>query len=119
MQYILRYNVRPWTVNHERTLHHQQRAKLVKEWREAFFWLAKEQKIPRLAEVRFVVTPYLKDRRMQDVGACLPAAKAAIDGLVDAGVLEDDNPKFVKFLGFNCPVVGQGNGLELLVESCG
>lgn len=31
----------------------------------------------------------------QDVGSCAPAAKAAIDGLIDAGWLDDDDPEHV------------------------
>lgn len=91
---------------------------LVKKWREAFRILALEQKIPHyLSEVEVVVTPYLADRRgVQDVGAAFPAAKASIDGLVDAKVMEDDDPTILTFLGFRAPIFGQGNALELEIS---
>jgi hypothetical protein len=66
-----------------------------------------------------LVTPHLRDGRTQDVGACYPAAKAAIDGLVDAGVIPDDGPQYVTRLTFDPPVLrsAAGDALELsLVE---
>lgn len=113
----LRYEDRPWTVNAERRLHPMQRHVLVKRWREAFYLLALEAHAPRgLIEVSIIATPYLENRRgIQDVGAAFPAAKAAVDGLVDAGVMDDDDPSIMKFLGFRVPVFGQGNALELQV----
>ncbi len=57
-----------------------------------------------------------RQRSQQDVGACFPAAKAAIDGLVGAGVIPDDTPDHVITLTFRAPVVGQGDGLELVVS---
>ena len=113
----LRHQDRPWTINAERRLHPMQRHVLVKRWREAFCLLALEAKLPRdLSNVSITVTPYLENRRgIQDVGAAFPAAKAAIDGLVDARVMEDDNPSILQYLGFNAPIFGQGNALVLEV----
>lgn len=65
---------------------------------------------------RIVVTPYLARGPRQDIGACFPAAKAAIDGLVDAGCWPDDTPDWVTRLEFRPPVMGQGDGLELRLE---
>lgn len=118
VEFTLRYDSRPWTLNGERKLHPKQRAKLVREWREAFWLLAHEAHVPRhLTDVAVIATPFLSNRRgMQDVGAAFPAAKAAIDGLVDAGVLVDDDPRYLKYLGFHAPVIGRGDGLELTVR---
>ena len=115
MKYVLRWDERPFTTNGERRLVPMQRAHLVKKWREAFRYLAVEANIPHyLRDVSIIVTPYYKDNRaVSDCGGVAPAAKAAIDGLVDANVMEDDNPKFLKFLGFRAPVIGHGDGLEL------
>lgn len=117
--FTLRHLERPWTENAERRLHYMQRAQLVKSWRKAFCLLALEAKLPKLlTNVEIVVTPYLANRRgIQDAGAAFPAAKAAIDGLVDAHVLADDNPTIVKFVGFWAPIIGQGNALELRVSA--
>ena len=66
--------------------------------------------------VDVTVTPHLATRRgMQDVAGCFPAAKAAIDGLVDAGVIPDDTPEHLASLTFLAPVVGHGDALELVV----
>ena len=42
------------------------------------------------------VVPFHKDRRwLTDAGAQMPSAKAALDGIVDAGVLPGDDPAHV------------------------
>jgi len=95
-------------------MHPMKRAKLVRQWRQTFALLALEATIPSLEEVSIIVTPYAKDRRWRaDVGAAAPCAKACIDGLTDAGVFPDDNPDYVKYLGFHAPVIGKGDGLEI------
>lgn len=117
VSFELRHDDRPWTANAERRLHPMQRHVLVKRWREAFRILAAEARIPSgITDVQVIVTPYLENRRgVQDVGAAFPAAKAAIDGLVDARVMEDDDPSILTYLAFNAPIFGQGNGLVLEV----
>ena len=108
---------RPLTLNKERNLHHMERAGIVKDYRQAFGWLAKVEKIPALPAIKVYATPLAKDRRWkQDVGACFPSVKAAIDGLVDAGVLPDDNPDFVRALTFFPAEIGDVDGLRLVIE---
>lgn len=110
---------RPWTTNAERTWNPYARSRTVREWREAFCVLALEAKLPRPLTAPVVVTcmPVLRDHRRQDVGACYPAVKAAIDGLVDAGVLVEDNPDHVASIVFVRPEVGaQGDALVLRIE---
>ena len=108
---------RPLTLNKERNLHHMERAGIVKDYRQAFGWLAKVEKIPALPAIKVYATPLAKDRRWkQDVGACFPSVKAAIDGLVDAGVLPDDNPAFVRALTFFPAEIGAVDGLRLVIE---
>lgn len=108
---------RPWTTNQERKKgSHYLRSQITKWWRESFFEAACDAGVPALNKVRIEVTPILPDRKMQDVGACYPTAKAAIDGLVDAGVLEDDSPQYVSTITFHSPVVLKRRmGLELLI----
>jgi crossover junction endodeoxyribonuclease RusA len=106
--FILEYEVRPWTLNNERKLHHMKRAKLVKEWRDEFCSLAQENMLPHFVACEVTAQPYvLNARYRQDVGACFPAVKAAIDGLVDAGVLLDDNANIVTKLTFLAPELGR------------
>ena len=114
--YTLLYEVRPdFTLNKERTVHHHARAKVVKSWRQAFCELAQDAMIPRLEKIEVVAQPYvLNARYRQDVGACFPVVKAAIDGLVDAGVLLDDHAGIVIRLTFLAPQFGK-DGLELTI----
>ena len=116
MTYTLTYEHRPdFTLNKERTVHHMVRAKVVKEWRNAFCELAQDSMIPRMEQIEVTVQPYVQNARYrQDVGACFPQVKAAIDGLVDAGVLIDDHAGIVLKLTFLAPQYGR-DALELTI----
>jgi hypothetical protein len=72
--------------------HHRVKAALTKEIREAACVMTRHAKVPRLERVHvlYVVHPTSIARR-RDPGNWAPSAKAAVDGMVDAGVLEDDN----------------------------
>lgn len=70
-----------WRVRHART----------KALREAAAVLARQQKIPTLARAHIVGVYMPPDRRRRDVANLYPSFKAAIDGLVDAAVLDDDD----------------------------
>jgi len=115
-RWILEDDTRPWTVNAERSWHFHKRAAHVRECRERFGWLALGQQVPRLTAVKIAAVPLAKDRRgIQDVAACLPAVKAAIDGIVDAGVIDDDDPRFVHSLTFLPTQVVGRDGLRVVV----
>jgi hypothetical protein len=96
-----------WTLNKERTIHHMQRAKLVKEWRDATATVAIARKIPKkLKAVEITFTPHRRNRQGRaDTGGHFPVAKACIDGLVDAGILWEDGPDIVRRLTFEAPVI--------------
>lgn len=116
VSFSLEFDSRPWTTNSERRGNRWVRASLTKEWRTAFHWLCAEQRMPPLAWCHITAEPWLASRRgMQDTGACSPAVKAAIDGLVDAGLLQDDSPKFVRQLTFVAPQIGR-DALVLIIE---
>lgn len=74
----------------ERT-HWRRRSELSREWRERTCWLAKAVGIPRLQRASVVIYIAFGDKRRRDVGNYQPTAKAIVDGLVDAGVLPDDD----------------------------
>jgi hypothetical protein len=106
--------VQEWTLTHAdrivsanrfRNLHHYQKAAVSGAWREAFGWLAKEAGMPPLQQVGVRVQVSLHGRRQMDVDAATACAKAAIDGLVDAGILSDDKPPFVQWITFCAPVL--------------
>ena len=71
---------------------HHAHAQLVKTIRQAACLLARHHHIPHLqqAHILYVVHPNPATRR-RDPGNWAPSAKAAIDGLIDAHVLPDDN----------------------------
>jgi crossover junction endodeoxyribonuclease RusA len=120
--WVLKYEARPWTVNSERAGGARgiggprARADLTREWRTAFWALCLEQKIPPLQHVHIEALQVCRDKRMPDIGACYPAAKAAIDGLVDAGVIVDDNGQWVQGLTFVPPVALGYDALVLRID---
>lgn len=108
--WTLTYGARPWLLNAERSGGrggiggHFGRAELVREWRETFALLAREQRMPPLEWIRVEVQQTCATRRLPDTGSCFPAVKAAIDGLVDVNVIPDDGPRYVQALTFLAPV---------------
>lgn len=105
--------LRPWTTNSERKGHWSSRAKLTKAWRDYFHMIGKDR--PRLAWAHITVTPFQARGVLQDTGACHPAVKAAVDGMVDAGILENDTAEFLRSLTF-LPTRRGEDGLHILVE---
>lgn len=79
---------------------------------------AVEAEIPKFERIHISVVPLHKNGRSpQDTAACFPAAKAAIDGLVDAGIVEDDTPNIVQRIDFYSPIVDGVDGLRIVVRS--
>lgn len=113
--YRLEFAQRPWTTNAERAGNRWERADLVKTWRSAFHVLAKSEQMPEMEWITVTVEPHQKGGRLQDVGACNPAVKAAVDGIVDAGVLPDDSPQYMKSLVF-LPPQNDRNSLVLYIR---
>jgi hypothetical protein len=115
--WTLTYPARPWTVNDERKRHWSDRATKTKEWREAFGWLARKARIPRLPRVFVSVQVECRTAKsMPDPGACYPAVKAAVDGLVDAGVIAGDRAEQVAGLLLWAPVVTGRDAVTLTVH---
>ena len=111
----LTYEKRPLTTNAERSGNRWGRASHVKEWREAYAWLARRQRIPRMEWINVTAQPFQKRGRLQDTAACNPSVKAAIDGLVDAGVVPDDTGDFVREIRF-LPCKRGDDSLTLIIE---
>ena len=115
-EYELTYNARPWSFNVERRTNRFQRAPMVAEWRDAYRLLALESKVPPLQWIHVEARPqYRTARSLPDTAACVGSVKAAIDGLVDAGVLPDDGPELVRRVTFEAPVVDRGLHSDRLV----
>ena len=114
VSYSLTYDKRPWTTNSERAGNRWTRAADTQEWRNAFHLLAKAHRVPPMEWIAVVAQPRMKGR-LQDTAACNPAVKAAIDGIVDAGVIPDDTPDFCRTIIFMPPQRHHSNHLELIL----
>ena len=102
----LTYHARPWSLNVERQGNRWKRAEMIREWREAFRVLALDEHIPPLTTLQVHAHPFYRTARsLPDTAACVGSVKAAIDGLVDAGVIEEDGPDIVRTVTFHAPVV--------------
>ena len=80
-------------INANQNIHWRDRSKLVKALRQTAWAIARRDKLTALqrAHIAYVFHPATKSDRRRDSGNWSPSAKAAIDGLVDAGILPDDN----------------------------
>jgi hypothetical protein len=79
-------------LNDNQRLNKFRKADHISALRGAAIIAARQAKAPRLerAHIFYVVHPATKGRR-RDPGNWSPSAKAAVDGLVEAGLLPDDN----------------------------
>lgn len=120
--WILTYQARPWLLNAERAGGnrgvggHYGRAAKAAEWRQAYAGLCLEEKVPALQWLHVEALQTCRDRRMPDIGACFPAVKAAIDGIVDAGVVPDDDSRYLRQLTFTAPACTGTDALVLRVS---
>jgi hypothetical protein len=105
---------RPLTVNAVVNLHRMAWAKHTADTRAEWTWLARAAKVQPCEAVELTVTPLHSSRRSpQDVAACAPEAKAAIDGLVDAGMISDDSPAHLLRVTFLPPAIGDVDGMAI------
>ncbi|GAA5132382.1 RusA family crossover junction endodeoxyribonuclease [Pseudonocardia adelaidensis] len=79
-------------------MHHMARARLVREVRETAGWLAQAARIPRAERVRVELRYTPRTRCRRDADNLVPTFKALVDGLVDAGVVPDDDDAHVERL---------------------
>lgn len=91
---------RTWTVtlptglallNANHVTHYHTKRKLVAALRTAGKQAAEDAQVPAIQCAHIIGHYCPPDRRRRDVGNLYPSFKAAIDGLVDAGVLPDDD----------------------------
>ena len=100
--------LRPSSLNAERSSHWRTRHHATAEWRQTTNLVAtgRTDYGPRVEPIRqpvsITVQPVQKGK-LPDAGNCYPSAKAAIDGLVDAGVLIDDDPRHVHTVELRAP----------------
>ncbi len=103
------------TTNAERRLHWSERAEVVRSWRVAAQVYARQARVPALrwAEVEFAIA---KRGRAADAGAHHPVTKAVLGGLVDAGVLADDDPAHVVQIVELPPVRGEADAVTVTLR---
>lgn len=82
-------------INANQRLHHHAKAKLTKAWREASAGLMVCYRQPYYQRAQVTVGIRFPTNHRRDVGNYYPTAKAILDGLVDAGLLPDDNDEHV------------------------
>lgn len=116
----------PWLQNAERAGGNRGiggargRAALTKTWRDTFARLCQIEKVPALQWVVIEARQHCPSHPA-DPGAIYPAVKAAVDGLVDAGVIPDDTGEFVHALTFRPAIIVNHHALALRVsgDPCG
>jgi hypothetical protein len=75
--------------------HWAHRQRITATLRETAGWLARAQRIPRLSHAHITAAYCPPDNRRRDPANWQPSFKACVDGLVDAGVLADDDATHV------------------------
>jgi crossover junction endodeoxyribonuclease RusA len=101
------------TINAERSMFWATRAAIVKLWRQAGWAEALHAHLPRLQAAEIDAYPSQKGV-LADAGAHSPVIKALVDGLVDAHVLPDDSPTYLRALRIHPPTRGKP-GVTLIV----
>ncbi len=80
-------------VNANKRMHRMRQADLTRGIREAAGHVSAH--VPRLQRAHIICEYRPPDRRRRDVHNLYPSAKAAVDGLVDVGVLPDDSDRYL------------------------
>ena len=91
-----------WTLQNHR-LHPQAKAKKVKALRNKAGWLARQNLEPVIGPVAIFARAYVKSGILPDADAIAPMVKAAIDGLVDARIIPNDDGENLYLVGYGRP----------------
>lgn len=103
----MRFAGRPPLLNAERAGHWRDHRARTRALRQEACLRARSLRLPRLELVEVRSWPvYVTRASWPDVAGWMPATKAVIDGLVDAGVLPNDTPAVVRRIIFDAPRVG-------------
>lgn len=97
---------RPVTVNVATRAHWRRAAQFTADWRQAF--AAMSTGCTPLAWCHVEVQTIHGTNRKMDAAAEALAVKAALDGIVDGGVIPDDQPAYVRSIMFHAPVFLKG-----------
>lgn len=82
----------PKSLSPNARVHWRTKARAVKKYRFAAEMAAREHGVTRYASAHVATTFYVKDRRglKQDADNLIASIKSALDGIADAGVVEND-----------------------------
>ena len=119
MTVTLTHYARPWTINAERSGRHAHwsvTGRMTREWREAFGLLAMGQLRHKMKAADITVEIVMAKGPLPDCGANYTAIKAAIDGIVDAGLLPGDGPEHVRSITMHAPVKGKQDRMTIRLE---
>ena len=76
-------------------MHWGERSRIVKQLRHDTALLARSQRIPECQHITVTLHYIPKQNRRIDADNRVATSKPCVDGLVDAGIVPDDNPRFV------------------------
>ena len=107
------------TTNIERNLHHHTRAEIVKLWRHAAATYARNLHLGTMGVVTVEahVSRKVTKGRTPDADAFAPTIKACLDGIVDAGVLVDDGPKYVRAITYHACTPAERDEVRLVLHA--
>ncbi|MEU4331351.1 hypothetical protein [Nonomuraea dietziae] len=94
--YVLELPAGTKLLNANDRTHWRAQRPLKKNLRDTACWLARAAKIPAMQRARMVGVFEPPDNRRRDPANWAPSWKAVVDGVVDAGVLPDDNSKYLE-----------------------
>ena len=86
-----------WIRSNDHT-HWRNRHSLTSQWRASAAWAANAVSTPALPAATIVATIHRADNRRYDLDGVVPTVKACIDGLRDAGVLDEDDSRVITSL---------------------
>src|SRR5213078_3836241 len=72
-------------------LHHMAQYRIIQNLQEVIGWLVRQKRVPHLESAHITYVLRVPDMRRRDPGNWAPTAKALVDGLVHAGVFDDDD----------------------------
>lgn len=88
----------PWTtppLSLNSREHWARTARTTAEVRRIVGWLAQRHRIPYRDRIAVTLVYVPADARRRDADNLVPVLKAACDGLVDAGIVDDDTPRYM------------------------
>ncbi len=100
---------RPLLANQAHQMHYRTLGRIRKQYRDGAATLARAQRIPHHDTIAVTAhAEYPNRRNLPDADAIAPSVKSILDGLVDAGVIDDDGPAYVTAVTYEAPRVVTG-----------